>query len=288
MKALVLQGGGSRGAIQAGALHSFFEKTGGKDYDIIAGISVGALCAGNLASCGKGADSIGRRVEVHSDLWLNRIKGDHSVYKRRFWGWLAGYWKMSLNTTQPLQGLIEEYIDPTLIRASGRHLRVGVWNASKDKYQEVSESCSCLRNWIRASSAFPLILEPIKINDDWYADGGVRNNIPFHFLKEFESISEIDIFMTSPVDHNDYQRIDLKNSKDMIVRLLEAVTSEVLYNDLVPFMHYLMHHPHCTIRVFAPDFLYDAHPLKFNPSQIKSMYELGYKIQPRMFHEVIG
>lgn len=46
-KALVLEAGGDKGAYQAGALKGLFEAAGGEaiDYDVISGVSVGAINA---------------------------------------------------------------------------------------------------------------------------------------------------------------------------------------------------------------------------------------------------
>ena len=277
MRALVLQGGGSRGAFQAGALLEE-QRRNPKDYDLIAGVSVGALGAGFLASCERGSDAFSQRVEEFAKMWTTQIKGSSDVYKRRFFGWLSGYGKMSLNKTTPLKKLIHEHVDPLLIRESGRQLRIGAWNATLDRYEEATENNADLREWIRASSAFPLLLEPVVIDGCIYADGGVRNNLPQEFLSRVRDKHdlEIDVFMTDPVKACGCPKKRIMNAKDMAVRLIEAMANEVLYNDLTP---YISLRDKAVIRVFAPHEKMEVELLDFDQVGLKAMFESGRKVK---------
>ncbi|MEO0652469.1 MAG: patatin-like phospholipase family protein [Planctomycetota bacterium] len=64
---LVLTGGGARGAYQVGVLRAFCRAAPGADFDVLTGVSAGALNAAFLA----GADGpLAERVERLRDLWL--------------------------------------------------------------------------------------------------------------------------------------------------------------------------------------------------------------------------
>lgn len=78
MKALVLSGGGSKGAFQTGALRKLLDENPELDYDIYTGISVGALNASFLAT-----GPLKETLPGLEDVWLKDIKGNSSVRKHR-------------------------------------------------------------------------------------------------------------------------------------------------------------------------------------------------------------
>lgn len=69
-KALGLSGGGALGAYEAGALWGMYGATTDKnayDYDVVTGVSAGALNAAGIALFGKG--ETGEMVKFLSDCW---------------------------------------------------------------------------------------------------------------------------------------------------------------------------------------------------------------------------
>ncbi len=79
MRALVLSGGGSKGSFQYNVLKKLQKENPGLDYDIYAGISVGALNASLLAT-----GPLKETLPQLEDVWLNDIKGSTSVRTHRF------------------------------------------------------------------------------------------------------------------------------------------------------------------------------------------------------------
>lgn len=280
MRALVLSGGGVRGAFQAGALLAEVNRNPSLDYQVIAGVSAGAINASGLATHAHKEGGFAQGVKTLQELWLS-IEGSHSIYQRRFWGWLAGYFKKGLYSTKPLKNLLEHHVDPKAIRMSERQLRIGVWNVTTDQYFEVSENQNDLVSWILASASIPVILEPVHIKDIVYADGGVRNNVPQGFLEEDDfKFDAIDIFLTSPFSPALGQPIRIKTIKEIGSRLVEALTSEIFYNDLFPFIHYKIKNPKTKIRIFAPPSVFTKNPVSFEPDYIQYLINMGAKTRP--------
>ena len=84
-KAVVLSGGGAYGAFQVGMLNALVNDLG-IDFDIIRGVSVGALNGAVLAQAAKQPDSLGNLSLAVSDLarlWKG-IKGNRSVYRKKW------------------------------------------------------------------------------------------------------------------------------------------------------------------------------------------------------------
>lgn len=67
---LSMSGGGSKGAYEAGALHSIFH-TEGVDvkYDVVSGVSVGAINSASMALFAKGDEAA--LGDFLLDMWMN-------------------------------------------------------------------------------------------------------------------------------------------------------------------------------------------------------------------------
>src|SRR5690606_10294018 len=119
MKSLVLSGGADHGAYQVGAL-KYLIKQKQHDYDIMCGISVGAL---NVAFLAQFKD-LNEGIDELEKMWINIRKKD--IYKRWFpFGELHALWKRSVYNSQPIIDLVYEKIDLDKIRKNGRKIGVG-------------------------------------------------------------------------------------------------------------------------------------------------------------------
>lgn len=194
MRALVLSGGGSRGAYQIGALRRLLVEER-RDYEILAGVSVGALNAGFLAhaSAGKLAERFVDLDRLWSGLDTPRI------YKKRPGGEAAGLWALSIFDSSPLVDLVLGVCNAEAIRASGRKLRVGAVNLETGEYRSATESDPRIAWWILASSSFPVFFLPIKIDGQLWTDGGVRNVTPIAEAIRLGA-DEIDVVICSNPD----------------------------------------------------------------------------------------
>lgn len=290
MRCLILQGGGVLGAMQASAINDHIEREG-KDYDVIGGVSVGALNAAVLASCDRGSKALEERSRRLVEMWESDIKGNHSVYRRRFLGPLAAYFKKSLYVTKPLKDLLGRFVDVELIRRSGRKVFVGAVNAGTRSYVEKDETESFFLKWVQASASFPIFLNPIEIDGQEYVDGGLRNNFPHQFLKGFK-FTEIDIFMTAPPRHAAGLGTDAKgvsNIVDVVRLVVETLTGEVVWGDLFPFLNYLFElEGECKICLHYPSKAVDVDVLNFSPSLIKELVARGHGYVSSEIHEVFS
>lgn len=278
IRVLALGGGGVKGAYQAGFLHAQTVENVELDYDMIVGTSIGAVGGGILASGYSGPNGFRDKVLQYGRLWTVDVRESKDVFERRWLGWLSGYFKMSLYKTTPLRDLLERHVDQDAILDSGRMLRVGVWNATRDAYIEVREDSEVLREMIRASAAFPVFLEPVYVGDEVFADGGVRNNVPNLFLNEPEirgKIDSIDIILTGPIRGSDGHRVELNNAKDMAARVIGSFMNEANVNDLLPYLNYLYAHPDCRIRITAPPLPLEADTLGVDQGKMRRMFEQG-------------
>src|SRR5260370_20271442 len=124
MKALCLSGGGVKGSWQVGCLIHLLEDLETK-YDIISGVSVGAINGGFVAQYKHGQEK--ESIKKLQELWLQLINS--KIYKPwQFWGRVAALWRPSFFDSQPLVDLLDKHIDLSKIRATGKKVSVGAVN----------------------------------------------------------------------------------------------------------------------------------------------------------------
>jgi NTE family protein len=166
--ALVLSGGGAKGAFQAAA-EKYAREVKGYQWDIIAGVSVGALNATMLAM---------HKYQRLFEIW-NTISDD-KVYTGGFnlisvINLLFG--AKSFYGNEPLRKLLIQEFEPDKIDVD---LRVGSVSLISGKYQEFRRGDPNLIEAVLASTVMPVIWTPEDISQRFRSmvDGGVRRITP--------------------------------------------------------------------------------------------------------------
>ncbi|MCS7183486.1 MAG: patatin-like phospholipase family protein [Thermoanaerobaculum sp.] len=180
-RALVLGGGGARGAFQVGMLEQLVCH-GGLDFQVLRGVSVGALNAAFLAQAsvrGNSLANLQEKVRELKRLWTEAIEGNHSVYGQRAGGLAAlAAGADSLYTVEPLKALIRAHLDLAALRASGRDFAVGTVSLVSGQYQEWTPQDAQFLDKLLASTAIPVVFPYVDTGEDVVVDGGVRDITP--------------------------------------------------------------------------------------------------------------
>jgi len=186
---LTLSGGGTRGAFGAGLLHGWTDRGDIPEFDIVTGVSTGAVMA-TFAFLG------GDELEKIKTFYTKMYTKD--IYTRSWRSFLGGAYLMN---PAPLKKLFLTNFNETLLKkvaaahANGRRLYIGttnidtgqliVWDmgaiassSRSDKYQRFSDI-------IYASSALPIYLPPQYISVDieekqyyqMHVDGGIYSHV---------------------------------------------------------------------------------------------------------------
>jgi len=178
---LSLSGGGQNGAFGAGFLNGWRESGQRPEFDIVAGVSTGALLATH-ALLGTPDDDV-ILEKMYTQVTKNNIFENRSIF-----GILSG--SDSLRDTAPLRSLIAEYVTvETLQRVASaydnnRLLLVGttnidyaqtwIWNMSLIAKHGMID---LYRDVLIASASFPIIFPPVEIEGHLFIDGAARSNI---------------------------------------------------------------------------------------------------------------
>lgn len=279
MRALVLSGGGSRGQYHVGAIKCLLGELG-TQYDILCGVSVGALVAAFLAQYKHGDE--GRAAAELAQLFSS-IEDD-DIWKRWFpFGKLHGLWRQSFLNSLPLQKLVRGRLSHDAIRHSGKKLRVGAVSLSSGQYMIFDETHVPLADAVLASSSFPAMLAPLRIRGEWWTDGGVRCVTPIQAAIE-AGADEIDIVMTTPPNSTPEFDPD-PSAVDIAFRSIDVMSDEIVAKDLkVATLYNVLVSAglapgkrRVVFRVVRPGGILNADPLKFDPKEAAELQLIGYE-----------
>ena len=211
-EALVLAGGGARGAYQVGVLGAMAEWMSPDapcPFEVLVGTSAGALNAAALAAR---AENFGSAVRVLEDVWA-RFRVEHVVRADPATMLRAGlHWMLSVASgglllppprslldTQPLRELLLRTIPLDRIAgnvAAGRVQALAVATTSYSTGRAVAffEAAAATKEWSRvrragvrrgidvdvliASAAIPFIFPAGRVDGDYYGDGAMRQLAP--------------------------------------------------------------------------------------------------------------
>ena len=227
--ALVLSGGGARGAFQAGALVEllrYFEREG-KRINILSGTSVGALNGMSIAQ----ALSLSAAAEEIESQWKRLTNED--IYKIRGWGifglilkfattrmdlWPTVHGVDSLFDNTPLyKKYVEGYFKPEMIRARNTvdefYVSLSSLNTGAAYIKSITSEPDTKKamEYIMASTITTVAYPPVRtVVDDpeipphlrnipqLYADGGISNKTPLKSILKFGGIDELYVVNTYP------------------------------------------------------------------------------------------
>ncbi|MEO7521088.1 MAG: patatin-like phospholipase family protein, partial [Gemmatimonas sp.] len=216
LSALVLGGGGARGAYQAGVLRAIGRRHPDFDVPILTGISAGAINTTFLASHGA---SLAQAAEELVELWLSvtpervyRVDPVSLLRNTMRWGRRLAFGGIG-DTAEKARALVDtaplrEFLRGSLtadaegvITGIDRNITSGRLSAvalSATSYS-TGQSVTWIHGrdvmpWQRAqrrtvltpltvehvmsSTALPLLFPAIKVGDEWYGDGGIRLTAP--------------------------------------------------------------------------------------------------------------
>src|SRR5580700_7926332 len=208
---LVLTGGGSRSAYQVGVLLAIAElwPRGRNPFQVIVGTSAGAVAASVLAA---EAHSWRRAIAGLERVWANfrsaqvfHVDPPHMLRAGAHWvlslmsGGLVLAPPKSLLDNTPLRELLAVHVDCSGVRRSiarGHLHAFALCSTSYNSGQSVAfyDGIDAIGDWSRvqrlgrrtefsldhlmASAAIPLLFPPIKIGDDYFGDGAMRQAHP--------------------------------------------------------------------------------------------------------------
>lgn len=273
-RALVLSGGGSKGAYQVGALKALTEA--GRTWTSIHGISVGAL-NGAWYAMHKPEEQAGA---IHGllDIW-NNVKTSNDIYKPWapfYLNYIASLWKGSLNSGEPLRKIVAKFWDLEKARQTGVKLTVGCCSLTSGQYKSFDLSNDHIMEYILASSHLPVVFEPLLIEGEMYVDGGIRHQIPIlEALKE--NPDEIDVIVTQPiVSTSPSPNHTFKSAINVSLRGASVFSDQVYFNNCMDII-YVSNKNQIKVNFYVPSKMPNDESMNFDGATIQKVIQMGYE-----------
>ncbi len=292
-KAIVLSGGGARGAFQVGVLKELLLEQAMVP-EVISGVSIGAV-NGFFAAQGpdqiKKLESFWREIETSSDVYRSRWFSVMLMYM----GWQWGY--PSIYKPGPFQKRLRRYVRKSKGNEFVSDFRCGAVDLISGNYKSIGKDHYLLDQFIFACMSVPVIFPAVKIKDKKdqllngvYIDGAVRNVTPLmEVIRHNPNVTEIHVVMTTGTEIDEHQdrfkrfrplvgrAVDI-NQHEMLVRDIENV---LIRNELAAFHKNTMPEPvtsryrHIDLKVYHPLYGDLDHLLKFDQESISHSIEAG-------------
>ncbi|CAA9535565.1 MAG: Patatin-like phospholipase family protein [uncultured Sphingomonadaceae bacterium] len=223
--AVVLSGGGAKGAFQVGVLDELIARRG-VPVDIFAGVSTGAIQA--LAGA---QDDIPGLL----DAWL-ALRSNRDVYREKPLGIVGGLLGAnSLYDPSPIRARIRAFADERKLRATGKKLLLGVVSLTSGAFRSIDEATPGIADWVYASSAMPVVFPPLRTRaadgrEEQWVDGGVRDVTPLAAALEWNPRAVV-VVMASPIAPDAARPRNYSNIVSIALRSVGILQSEVVAND---------------------------------------------------------
>jgi predicted acylesterase/phospholipase RssA len=235
--ALVIAGGGAKGAFAVGAVRRLYERYRDDGwFSIVGGSSTGAIIAPFAALLGTEEAQLRDRVledlvTVYSTVRTQDILSRHgpveSLVRRH-----------SLNETDPLEAMLERYLTveyfdvlrrPTTATAFVVYTNFNTGDAVRVTSKDVGIDREAFIRAILASASVPVVMEPTIINGAWCYDGGARDVLPMMQAIEMGAEVIVPILLDPkrlPPVEKPLSRIDR-----VLYRAVAIMLDEILLND---------------------------------------------------------
>jgi NTE family protein len=279
-RGMAISGGGEKGPYAVGVMKALYMSFGFQ-YDVMAGVSIGAVIAAHQAIYPKGEERV-----AWNDL-ENLFMGlrTRDIYRSwRPFGLLHAPWKRSLYNSAGARDLIHKHLDVQRVRSSGKQLRIGATSLSSGEYRVFTENDVPLHELVYASAAFPVAFSPAKIRGQWWTDGGVRTVTPIRACID-AACTHVDVIMLSPPGSNPAFDKD-PDALDVALRAIELQGDQIVADDLDKALLWnrLLEagvdgrgkRP-ITFNVIRPKLPLPTKPLHFGPQQAHDLIELGFR-----------
>ncbi|MBB6226001.1 putative acylesterase/phospholipase RssA [Polymorphobacter multimanifer] len=284
---LVLSGGGSVGAFGAGVLVGWTEAGTRPNFDVVTGISTGALMA-TLAFLGSSRDA--DLIRAYTSLTSK------DIYKRR--GVIGFARKASVFDRSPLEAMIEQMVDDRLLdqvaaeHRKGRRLFVGttdldngvatVWDMGRIAISSSPQRAALYRKVLAASAAIPGAFSPVYIKQGdgpptMHVDGGLKQAMLFrsYMIDPKGSNENVWAVVNGHVSYTGNRTLSGTNSGSILGRSVSEMLRTITYRE-VERIYTMSRNAGVKFNVaYLRDDAVEPNPIIFDPVSMQSLFDEG-------------
>lgn len=302
---LSLSGGGSKGAYEVGAMQQIVDQLPASEsqYDVISGVSVGAINALGFSLHPKGEEK--QMAEFMSGLWKNLTNSD--IW--RMWpdsGWDPIYGitsKTGYLDNTPLKNLLINLLEThdgiqKKVIASATDILNGVYRSYR-LHEFDQSNHEMIASAIVGSAAMPFVFPPMNMSkfgyDDYLMDGGTtwNNNMVTGVeeclkMKGIESTSqiELDIISLNSVEVGNFTDAPTFDSTPQTIKnYFRKRDIRGFYTGLNDIIEFMQAYPNISFRYFIKpekSLMHQYQILDFDFEHTKPVYDQGTKDAKRV------
>ncbi|MEK6829399.1 MAG: patatin-like phospholipase family protein [Nanoarchaeota archaeon] len=278
-RALVLSGGGSKGAWAGGVIQHLIEDQK-RDYDLYVGTSTGSLLAPltsirELSLLKKGYTSI-----TSEDIFsVNPFKKNGDIKLWNAFKRIVAF-KNTLGETHNLRELIKKHFQEKhfeRLYKSDKEVIAVVANLT-DKKPEFKSSNNCkyedFIDWLWASCNAPIFTSIVEKDDCQYADGAIFHHIPIQVAID-NGATDVDVIVLSPEGFGVVKRSRIKNLLQYFFRLMD-ITQRKVAKDNVDLSRLNSCDREITINIYYTPYNLTENSLVFDKEQMTKWWDEGY------------
>ncbi|MCK0189049.1 patatin-like phospholipase family protein [Arenibacter sp. F20364] len=295
MKALVISGGGSKGAF-AGGVAQYLMEVEKREYDILVGTSTGSLLIPQLAlgQIGKLHDiytNVNQRSIFSLNPFVVRKKDNREYVSINFLNTILQFVKSkrTFGESKALRRTIRKNFSTTefnTIKTSHRDVVVTVSNLSKNRieYKSIKDfSYDEFCDWIWISCNYIPFMSLVKRDGFEYGDGGLGCVVPIREAIR-RGATEIDaiILESENMEHN---KVLGKNPFSLMLSIYGFVLDQIEYHDISEGVLAAKHNGVQLNLYYTPTKLTE-NSLVFNKKLMSQWWQQGYKYAEEKFSSV--
>lgn len=285
MKALVISGGGSKGAY-AGGVAQYLMEVEGRDYDMFLGTSTGSLLVPHLA-----ANKIDKIYDVFTNVkqsnifsvnpFVTRKKGNREYVSVDFLNtfWQFARKRRTFGESKALRRYIRKHFtedEYNVIRQTKEDVVVTVSNLSKNRieYKSIKDfSYDEFCDWIWISCNYIPFMSLVRKNDFEYADGALGCVIP---IREaiLRGATEIDAIVLES-ESMEYNKVLGKNPFSLMINLFGHLLDQIERNDIT-IGKLAAKNKNVRLNLYYTPSKLTENSLIFNKKLMASWWEQGY------------
>ncbi|MES1224101.1 MAG: patatin-like phospholipase family protein [Bacteroidota bacterium] len=285
MKALVISGGGSKGAF-AGGLAEYLITVCRQEYKIFIGSSTGSLLVpllsiGKVNQLKKTFTSVTQKdIFNNCPFLLRKVNGEFKTrinHRGIVEMFLKG--KKTFGESENLRDLIFKNItlaDFEQIRKNDVIITVSNLNTMAVEYKEARDcTYQDFCEWIWASASLVPFMSLVKKNGFEYADGGMGNIVPiYHAIQK--GATDIDIIVLK-ANENIHKLLPVRNALDLTSRVFSFMLNQIVTDDLI-IGRLESRNKNIKLNFYYPPEELTSNSLIFDPLKMAQWWDYGYEV----------
>ena len=285
MRALVISGGGSKGAFAGGVAHYLIDEAK-KEYDILVGTSTGSLLISHL-----GLGKIDKIREIYSSVdqesifnncpFVIKKKYGSDIISMNHWNIVKNFikGKKTFGESENLRDLIRRSITPKefeTLKNGPKDIVVTVSNLSLNhvEYKSINDfNYDEFCDWIWISSNYTPFMSLVRKNGCEYADGGLGSLVPIEEAIK-RGATEVDVIVLR-TEVSYYNRMPSRNPFELLTSMMSFVLDRI-ENQNIRIGKLVANQQDAIVNFYYTPTVLTTNSLIFNKEKMTLWWKKGY------------